>query len=690
MKPEVAEGMPGDSGGLRVMDLFCGGGGFSEGFHMAGFDVVYGADFWKPACDTHTVNGLGLSERLDLLPFDVNDVLTLKRRVERNFGRIDVLIGSPPCTEFSYAKKGGRGDTEKGMLLVRKHLLFVTLFRPRYWLMENVPRLEEVMAKECEGSISKGWRIPYEKLGIPQSRFRELGLDEEHLLIPRGMVFTASDYGTCENRRRFIVGDYPLESMESLKVRKDNDVSLGGLFSRFEGSLKAAKKSGKVEDPNYPGHFVRLKELRDHLYDTSVHPMYWEEMRHLKRRHIQYGRMEFPENLESPARTIMATYNSSSRESILLETGRTMRYQGKRRPLFRQPTVREVACIQGFPLDFQLYADRLSDRYKLIGNAVPCQLSYALASAIREDTRRGSLRECSEGFEKRARETLSRADRTDGPIIRKAESVVPEAGDTKDAHMEFRARPDKQFRRKLLSSKLENDSSVVVFDNSELVDGKLKGGTWWKAGIHRGVGSEFSRVYLDSVSVPRVIQSMSAPFDSSDLRALVSSLLSEVGKGIPTVSEKWYEFPGYLNGLQRHKKLVGRKRLKVPSLSLFQKAFTSEMNDLDGFAGPIDLFDGLDAIMLSVIVDPRFSSMRGRMVHVSRLKDEDTYTCRIDPRMRHTIENVEVPLVNLSAALMCVHLLKMMYEGDRDLCCSPYYESILKADESVTRWSKGR
>lgn len=690
MKPEVAEGMPGDSGGLHVMDLFCGGGGFSEGFHVAGFDVVYGADFWRPACDTHAANGLGVTERLDLLPFDVDDVLSLKKRIEKGLGTVDVLIGSPPCTEFSYAKKGGRGDTEKGMLLVRKHLLFVSLFKPRYWLMENVPRLEEVMAKECEGSISKGWRIPYEKLGIPKSRFRELGLEDEHLLIPRGMVFTASDYGTCENRKRFIVGDYPLESMGSLKVRKDQDVSLGGLFSRFEDNLKAAKKSGKVEDPNYPWHFVRLKDLRDHLYDTSVHPMYWEEMRHLKRRHIQYGRMEFPENLDSPARTIMATYNSSSRESILLDTGRTMRYQGKRRPVFRQPTVREVACIQGFPLDFQLCADRLSDRYKLIGNAVPCQLSYALARAIREDTRRRPMKGRSDGFEKRALETLSRADGTDGPIIQRAESIISEAGDTKDAHMDFKARPDKQLRRKLLSSKLENDSSVIVFDNSELVDGKLKGGTNWKAGIHRGVGSEFSRVYLDSVSVPRVIQSMSAPFDSGDLRALVSSLLSEVGRGIPTLSEKWREFPGYLNGLQSYMKLIGRKRLKVPSLSLFQKAFTSEMKDLDGFAGPIDLFDGLDAIMLSVMVDPQFSSMRGRMVRVSRLKDEDTYTCRIDPRMRHTIENVEIPLVSLSASLMCVRLLKLMYDADGEASDSPYHQSIIKADELVTEWTKGR
>ncbi|MGC8547355.1 MAG: DNA cytosine methyltransferase, partial [Thermoplasmata archaeon] len=47
--------------GLTVIDLFCGAGGFSEGFHQAGFDVVLGVDNWRPACETHRLNGLGVT-----------------------------------------------------------------------------------------------------------------------------------------------------------------------------------------------------------------------------------------------------------------------------------------------------------------------------------------------------------------------------------------------------------------------------------------------------------------------------------------------------------------------------------------------------------------------------------------------------------------------------------------------------
>ena len=41
---------------LTVIDFFCGGGGFSEGFRRAGFDVIMGVDSWKPAIETHNFN----------------------------------------------------------------------------------------------------------------------------------------------------------------------------------------------------------------------------------------------------------------------------------------------------------------------------------------------------------------------------------------------------------------------------------------------------------------------------------------------------------------------------------------------------------------------------------------------------------------------------------------------------------
>ncbi len=167
MEPEVTRGMRGKKPGVRVLDLFCGAGGFSEGFRQSGFDVVYGIDFWQPACETHALNGLGATDKTDLLKAGVDEILDTKRRLEDEHGTIDVVIGSPPCTEFSFAKKGGKGDIEKGMLLVRKHLAFISIFKPKYWLMENVPRLEQVLDRECDRSAQDGWTISYEKLGLP-------------------------------------------------------------------------------------------------------------------------------------------------------------------------------------------------------------------------------------------------------------------------------------------------------------------------------------------------------------------------------------------------------------------------------------------------------------------------------------------------------------------------------------------
>lgn len=53
--------------------------------------------------------------------------------------------------------------------------------------------------------------------------------------------------------------------------------------------------------------------------------------------------------------------------------------------LYRRMTVREVARIQGFPDDFCFIYDNVNDGYKMIGNAVPVNLAYEIAVAIKEN-----------------------------------------------------------------------------------------------------------------------------------------------------------------------------------------------------------------------------------------------------------------------------------------------------------------
>lgn len=107
--------------------------------------------------------------------------------------------------------------------------------------------------------------------------------------------------------------------------------------------------------------------------------MQWQKARDLKQRHPYMGKMSFPENMNKPSRTIMATQSASTREAILYKSSNNRVGDGE----YRLPTVREAACIMGYPLDYQFFGDE-STKWRQVGNAVCVQLSFALAIKILE------------------------------------------------------------------------------------------------------------------------------------------------------------------------------------------------------------------------------------------------------------------------------------------------------------------
>jgi len=686
--------MPDGKHGVTVLDTFCGAGGFSEGFLQAGFDIALGIDFWAPACSTHEINRLGETRKQDLLKFRINQIFALKEEMKKKHGEIDVLIGSPPCTEFSWAKNGGKGDIERGMLLVRRHLRFVAVFRPKYWLMENVPRLKTVLDEECEISRGNGWTISFEKLGINREWRRRIGLDNDVLRIPCAKILTASDFGACQSRRRFIAGRFPEDILETFKVKKQG-ATLGNIIRRLENGIVKKEGNGWVRDPNYSDHKVRRNAIRDYGYCAAVHPMHLEEMRHLKRRHIQYGQMALPDRPERPARTIMATYNSSSRESILLRTDEPdMEYQGRRREVFRQPYVREVACLQGFPLDFQLDDKRLINRYKLVGNAVPCQLSFAIAKSILSDCDRRSNGFGKE-FSDRTHISVSRHKANEErPLISEPERIVDEAENPPRTLLPFKARDDKPIRRRFLASKLEGSSCMVVFENHKLIDASIKGGKEFKICIQKGIGSQYHRIYLDRTSVRLLIRSLDNQRDSVQrYRSLISALINAVGDDrFPFLRPRWEEFPGYdSKDFTKYASYVDAgTRKRIPTVSKLQYWFTHPQENIGDFVGAIDFFDCLDATMLSIFKRKGFSDLRWSNITVDDLWDDDCYPNRKDDeRITASMTDVEIPLVTLSASLFAMHVLSAMYRNDRTVSRNAYATSLKNADSTLMSWLRG-
>lgn len=117
---------------MPVVDLFCGCGGLSKGFELAGFNVVAAYDEWQSALTCYNANFNHNAQSLDLGNVE-NAVNTI-----RPFNPT-IIIGGPPCQEFSNA-----GKREEGVLadLTFKYAQIVTSVLPQYFVMENVPRVK--------------------------------------------------------------------------------------------------------------------------------------------------------------------------------------------------------------------------------------------------------------------------------------------------------------------------------------------------------------------------------------------------------------------------------------------------------------------------------------------------------------------------------------------------------------------
>ena len=147
-----------------ILDLFAGPGGWSEGLRSLGLEDV-GLEWDAPACRTRAAAG-HRTIRADVSAYPTEPFV----------GKVEGLIASPPCQDFSLAGKGAGIDGLRGQL-VREVPRWVEVLRPRWIACEQVPPV----------------------LGIWQAyahRFRELGYSTW------AGILNAADYGVPQTRQR--------------------------------------------------------------------------------------------------------------------------------------------------------------------------------------------------------------------------------------------------------------------------------------------------------------------------------------------------------------------------------------------------------------------------------------------------------------------------------------------------------
>lgn len=315
---------------MRAIDLYAGVGGWSLGLGMAGIEVVASYEWWEEANLTNHRNNRHSARCVDVRSLDLSSL-----------PKVDIVVGSPPCTHFSLANRGGRGDILEGLKDVEKFLEVVDHLKPRFWALENVPRLAAILQAE----MNQGGSL---------HRFAHLD--------PVVAVLDASEWGVPQRRKRAIIGRFDLDLLLSYRATRPA-VSLGDV-------LKSLSSDAPV-DPVY-GFSLDSHLLVDHLREAPFNSEEERLNRDAKANHPVYNGMSFPDDLSRPSRTVTATCTRVSRESIVVADG-----DG-----FRRPTIRERASLQSFPINYQFYGRTHSAKQKMVGNAVPPLLTYHIAHSM--------------------------------------------------------------------------------------------------------------------------------------------------------------------------------------------------------------------------------------------------------------------------------------------------------------------
>lgn len=333
-----------------VVDLFCGAGGLSHGFHLEGFQVVAGIDTDEGCRHAFEYNNDAIFIRQDIAELKASQIKSLFTP-----GKHRILVGCAPCQPFStYNQK----NKDKQWQLVTRFGELVDQVRPDVLSMENVPRL----LKFRKGKIFKDF-------------VEKLEAADYH--VTWGVLY-APDFGLAQTRSRLVLLASrlgPIELPKPTHKNKHRTVrnEIGHLPKLTHGEA----------DPRDPLHRASsLTKVNQKRIAASKPGGSWKDWDDAlvaechksdtgKTYSSVYGRMSWSE----PSPTI------------------TTQFYGFGNGRFGHPkqhralSLREGALLQGFPADYEFVAPGEQVQFtkigQMIGNAVPVKLASAIARAVR-------------------------------------------------------------------------------------------------------------------------------------------------------------------------------------------------------------------------------------------------------------------------------------------------------------------
>ena len=357
---------------IRIADVFCGCGGLSygvaESVRAVGLTPIHflAIDIDPVAMEVHRRNLDPLHHSLENLWASVTTNYSVNRHTEPpiryldtpkvltedlkdSVGKVDLLLGSPPCEGHSTSNNVTRRTDERNKYYVLMPSLAIAL-EAQAVIIENVPGISHDSRDILRHAVSLFEQHRYSvdetvidatELGLPQTRKRHI-LVASRLRQP-DIKATLQGISRPKTGLRAVIGD--LEHIDEVGVfdspgqlSQENVARINYLFDRDEYDLDNS---------------MRPRSHRNgHTYPSIYGRLWWDK----------------------PSGTITTGFNTPGRGRYI--------HPGQRRTI----TPHEAARIQGFPdtFEFKMLDGSPLTRQALgnmIGNAVPPPIGYAAGVA---------------------------------------------------------------------------------------------------------------------------------------------------------------------------------------------------------------------------------------------------------------------------------------------------------------------
>jgi DNA (cytosine-5)-methyltransferase 1 len=344
-----------DRGTVRFVDLFCGAGGMAVGFEEAAralglrIEHALASDVEPEALSTYVRNFVPIRAEAQPIERVIDSPLGARlspseRRLKRQLGAIDVVVGGPPCQGHSDLNNHTRRSDPKNALFDRMARI-AEVVEPAHVIIENVPGVRHdrqgVYDRTIKALIGLGYsvvagKVATEEIGVPQRRHRALVVASKMSLGEGFLRQLMARYSLPSRSVRWAIedlqdleSDHPIDAITEVSAVSRERIDW--LFDNGEYDLPDALRPD-------------CHRTKAHTYKSVYGRLYWDE----------------------PAWTITTGFQVMGQGRFLHPVRR------------RVITSREAARLQFFPDFFDFGITNRKGYAKMIGNAVPSRLAYIL------------------------------------------------------------------------------------------------------------------------------------------------------------------------------------------------------------------------------------------------------------------------------------------------------------------------